>query len=352
MTPITTADELAETVGALRATGRIAVDTEADSLHCYQEKLCLIQICAPGFAGLVDPLADLDLGPLLAEFSGHELVLHGADYDLRLLRRVGFDDPGPVFDTMVAARLLGYRQFSLASLVEERFGVTLTKGSQKANWGRRPLPPKMLEYALNDIRYLLELAALLEERLHALGRWSWFTQSCQRLIEATRAERAKDGRELWRVPGGGNLVGRAAAVLRALWEWRDAEAERADRPPFHMMRNEDLIEWAKKLDATGQADPAHLRGGRRERFFAAAEVALALPADQWPRLDRQRRLRRTPEQERLLARLRSRRDAAATAFGLEASVIAPRSALEAVAADPAAAATILMPWQREIVLPD
>jgi len=150
---IQTDQQLAELLPTLAAVDRVAVDTEADSLHCYFEKLCLIQISVPRHDYLVDPLADLDLKPLAAALARKEIVLQGADFDLRLLRRSLDFVATRIFDTVIAARLLGIRSFSLAALVEKFFGVTLAKGSQKANWARRPLPQHMAEYAMNDTRY-------------------------------------------------------------------------------------------------------------------------------------------------------------------------------------------------------
>src|SRR5882757_2074716 len=144
---------------------RIPIDTEADSLHCYFEKLCLIQISVPSLDLLIDPLAGFPLAPLFDAVAGKELIIHGADYDLRLLRRVGFTVTAPVFDTMIAARLCGVAEFSLAALIKRYFDVQLTKGSQKANWARRPLSPQMAEYAVKDTHYLLEIATILETEL-------------------------------------------------------------------------------------------------------------------------------------------------------------------------------------------
>src|SRR3977135_2116138 len=186
---IQTDSQLAELLPKLEAIARIAVDTEADSLHCYFEKLCLIQVSVPGHDYLVDPLASLDLAPFAAALTPKEIVLQGADFDLRLLRRsMGFEATR-IFDTVIAARLLGIRSFSLAALVEKFFGVTLVKGSQKANWAKRPLPRHMAEYALNDTRYLLPLAEKLEAGLRERGRLEGFRQSCERAREETAVER-------------------------------------------------------------------------------------------------------------------------------------------------------------------
>ena len=127
----------------------IAVDTEGDSLHCYFEKLCLIQIGLPDQDVLLDPLEELDFTRLSAILRQKKIILHGCDFDLRMLRRGIQFVPGEVFDTYIAARLIGLKEVGLASLVKQFFGIELPKSSQKANWARRPLTPAMLEYATN-----------------------------------------------------------------------------------------------------------------------------------------------------------------------------------------------------------
>ena len=158
---ITSARGLADLITEVEPHGRVALDTEADSLHCYREKLCLLQISVPGHDAIVDPLASVDLAPLRDALVGKEIVLHGSDYDLRLLRRNMSFVPKQIFDTVIAARMTGIREFSLAALVKRYFDVELAKGSQKANWAQRPLSAKMAEYAINDTRYLLPLAEAL-----------------------------------------------------------------------------------------------------------------------------------------------------------------------------------------------
>src|SRR4030095_16090056 len=192
----------------------------------------------PGADFLIDPLAGFSLEPLFTLLAGKELVFHGADYDLRLLRRAGFSGPEQIFDTMIAARFSGVAEFSLAALIEKHFGHQLTKGSQKANWAKRPLPAQMREYAVNDTRFLQQLADLYGAELKRLGRCDWFTQSCERAIRATESSKERDPQEAWRIPGSGVLRGRAAAILRELWFWRDGAARAIDRPPFHILHNE------------------------------------------------------------------------------------------------------------------
>ena len=339
---------LSASLPRLAAESRIALDTEADSLHCYFEKLCLIQISVPGGDFLVDPLAGFSIEPLFAALAGKELILHGLDYDLRLLRRVGFSGTPQVFDTAIAARLCGVTEFSLAALIDEHFGVKLTKASQKANWARRPLPVEMAEYAVNDTRFLHRLADIFTARLHELDRWSWFVQACDRAVRATETSRERDAEDAWRIPGSGLLRGRSAAILRELWRWRDAEARAIDRPAFHILHNEQLLAAVDRIDKGGLIEFKHLRGPRLKRFQEAAHRALELPESQWPVFVRNPRPRRTKQQESKLQELKTRRDRTAANLNIDPALIAPKSALEAIAADPSTAEK-LMPWQRQLL---
>ncbi len=328
---------------------RIAVDTEADSLHCYFEKLCLIQMSFDGRDYLVDPLAGFDLSPLAAGLADKEIVLQGADFDLRLLKRAMDFTATRVFDTVIAARLLGIREFSLAALVERYFGVTLKKGSQKANWAQRPLPREMAEYAVNDTHYLLPLANQLEEELQEKGRYEWFQQSCQRALAQSSVLRVRDEEEAWRISGAGTLPPRAAAVLRALWQWRDREAQAADRPSFHILQNHLLLQAAQDFDSGRTPDFKHLTPRRRRGFLEAAESALQLPDSEWPKRIRKVGTRPTQEMERAAENLRRRRDVMAEELGIDPSFIAPKATMESIAADETRSETLLVPWQRDLL---
>ena len=345
--------KLADLIRQIQAADRIAIDTEADSLHSYREKLCLVQISVPSAASvcdfIVDPLNNLDLEPLRHALEPREIILHAADYDLRMLRRGLNFTASTIFDTVIAARLLGIREFSLGALVKRFFDVELHKHSQKANWALRPLPARMLEYAMDDVHYLLPLATKLEDELERLHRRDWFRQSCERAIELAAAERERDQDELWRIGGAGALDSYTGAVLRALWQWRDGEAEMVDRPPFHILQNHDLLKAAESF-ASGQVpDYKHFSSRRRQTFLDAAKVALQSPQSDWPVMRRRAGSRPTAEMRQRAEELRERRDKAAEQLGLERSFIASRGALEAIAADPARAIALLVPWQRELL---
>ncbi|MDX2079524.1 MAG: ribonuclease D [Terrimicrobiaceae bacterium] len=340
-------ERLAELVGQLAGSPTIAFDTEADSLHCYFEKLCLIQISAGGGHFLVDPLAAVDLQPLFSTVCQKRLVLHGADYDLRLLRRVGEFEPTDLFDTMIAARLTGQSALGLAALVEQFFGVKLSKASQKANWAIRPLSDQMVEYALNDTRYLLEIAERLEDELRRLGRWDWFTESRDRMIASTREVKERDDNSVWRIPGSAALSPRAQAVLRVLWFWRDSEARAWDRPPFHVIGNEDMLRVADQITKGMPYSTPRMNGRRKKSFEVVVALALQIPEHEWPKVEKVRRKRPPREQVDRFEALKKKRDQVAAELGLDPSILAPRAALEAEAADPNSNA--LMSWQKSLL---
>jgi ribonuclease D len=354
---IASEQKLADLIRQIQTADRVALDTEADSLHSYREKLCLIQISVPSEQAaarsednfIVDPLSNLDLEPLRCALEPREVVLHAADYDLRMLRRGLNFKANSIFDTVLAARLLGICEFSLGALVTRFFGVELHKHSQKANWALRPLPPRMLKYAMDDVHYLLPLAAKLEEELQRVHRRDWFRQSCERAIELAAAERERTPDDLWRIGGAGALDPRAGAVLRALWQWREAEAEMADRPPFHILQNHELLNAAESFASGHVPDYKHFSARRRQIFREAAEIALQSPQSEWPVMRRRSGSRPTAEMRRRADQLRERRDKAAERLGLERSFVASRGALEAIAADPARATVLLVPWQRELL---
>ncbi|MEQ1852851.1 MAG: ribonuclease D [Chthoniobacteraceae bacterium] len=350
MVPLTeTAESLAAVLPHLEPHEPIAVDTEADSLHCYFEKLCLIQISVPGSDFLIDPLAGFDLGPLWTTWAGKQLLFHGADYDLRLLRRSGCPMPARIFDTMLAARLCGIPGFSYAALVERYCGITIAKASQKANWASRPLSPLMLDYAVNDTRHLSKIAGILEAELRRLGRMAWFEQSCERAIRSAEADKEIDPEQLWRIPGSGHLRGRAAAIFRELWKWRDEEAQRVDKPTFHILHSERLVDAALKVDAGERIEFRHLRGSRAQRFHEAAKRGMELDEREWPKVVRTPRQRPSQAQFARFLELKKHRDHVAEQVQLDPSLIAAKAILEGLAFRPEETLPKLLPWQRELM---
>jgi ribonuclease D len=349
---IATEQRLSEFLPMLRAASWVAVDTEADSLHAYPEKVCLIQISTVAGDELIDPLAGVSLDPLLDALSGHELIMHGADYDLRLLRKHHEFVPSAIFDTMLAARLLGLRQFGLSHLVENHLGVKLEKGAQKANWAMRPLTPRMEHYARNDTHYLRPLEEKLKTELAAKQRLAWHQECCARLISESSKDRPADLDSVWRISGSHTLSRPALAVLRELWKWRESEAVRANRPPYFVISHEALVEIASAAAAAHPFEPLlpkHLSERRRAGLTHAVEHGLKVPREHHPHILRGQGRRSSEAEKRCFMELRRRRDARAAELGIDPTLIASRGALSDLAHDWDQHAPELMNWQKELL---
>jgi ribonuclease D len=349
---IDTNEKLAVLVERLPIDHWIALDTEADSLHAYPEKLCLLQISVPGVNELVDPLARINLLPLLDRLKRNELILHGADYDLRLLGRAHGFVPRIVFDTMEAARLVGHREFGLTHLVKKHLNVDLEKGPQKANWASRPLTERMQTYARNDTRYLRELADVLKADLRAKGRLAWHEETCARLVINCAQLREIDQEQVWRLPGSYQLDRLGLAVLRELWQWREQEAVEANKPPYFILKHETLVELASRAAHSPSANPDFPRWlppSRQTRAAAAIQSALALPPHARPEVKRSEGRRPSEEEKRRFQALKKKRDAQAAALEIDPTIIASRAALESLAADANGSPGQLMEWQRNLL---
>lgn len=313
----------------------VALDTEADSFHHYFEKVCLLQIARSGTAWLVDPLARLDLPPLFAVLSTRRLLLHGADYDLRLLSRGHGFTPRALFDTMLAAQLLGEKEIGLAALLSSRLGVTLDKSSQRADWSRRPLSPTLVAYAASDVLHLHQLVALLEADLVAKGRLAWHAEECARLLAQDFSPAPDDPETDWRIKGSNALSPKERAFLRELWPVREERARSLDVPPFRVLHNEALLAVCRRA-AGGETRLAELFPRALPPPFAsrvreALERAAALPPSAWPPPRRGEIVRPEPALEKAVNRLKTRRDAVARGLGLDPGVLASRAALVEIA---------------------
>jgi ribonuclease D len=330
----------------------IALDTEADSLHAYPEKLCLIQISLGEEDILIDPLARMELAPLWAELKRHPLILHGADYDLRLLRKNHGFVPERIFDTMLASRLLGDREFGLVNLLRKYLEVDLEKGSQKADWAKRPLTARMEAYARNDTHYLGRLAGILKERLRQKNRLSWAEQCCDRLIaECSQPSQAKPD-QVWRVKGSHKLSRPSLAVLRELWHWREEEAIAANKPPFFVLSHDALVEIsaaAVEQRPYGQWLPRHFSARRQEGLQKAIGAGLALSPLEHPGHLQVRFHRQTEAERRRFCALEQRRNQRAEALEIDPTLLASRATLLSLAHDWEHSSSQLMAWQKELL---
>lgn len=344
--------KLGALVRELQTTPWVAVDTEADSLHAYPEKLCLIQISTAHGDHLVDPLSAVNLDPLLEVLNDHELIMHGADYDLRLLQKHHEFVPSALFDTMLAARLLGFQQFSLSQLVSEFLGVKLEKGPQKANWAVRPLTERMERYAHNDTRFLKPLADRLREKLMACGRVSWHEESCEALVAESTRPREIDYDAVWRIKGSHRLDRWGLAVLRELWKWREHEAVSSNKPPFFILSHESLVNVAAAAARSRPVDeflPRHLTNRRRSELLKALQRARSLTSEDFPHPRKPVGRPPTEAEKRQFLELQRRRDAQAQVLGIDATLIASRATLSDLAHDWDRNSGKLMTWQRNVL---
>ncbi len=241
---------LARLLDAVRLEPSLALDTESNSFHVYRERVCLLQLSTREQDWVVDPLA-VDVRPLGALLSdGRETILHGADYDVRCLRReYGWRLPS-LFDTMIAARRLGRTGLGLSALVEARFGVRLSKANQRSDWGRRPLSPDQLAYAALDTHYLLPIADELRAELAQKGLDQQTRAEFQRIAAVEPKERVFDAEGWRRLRGARELDAPGRAVLRALWIAREAKASEADRPPFKVLAEATMVDLARRRPST------------------------------------------------------------------------------------------------------
>ena len=344
---------LADLIDVLGSSKWVAIDTEADSLHAYPEKLCLIQLSCERADALIDPLAAIDLKtgfiPLIAR---KPLIFHGADYDLRMLYRTCEFVPEQLFDTMIAARLLGYEQFGLIHLVERHLTVKLEKGPQKMNWARRPLTPRMEAYAQNDTRYLKPLADILTELLAAKGRLSWSVETCQKLIvECSKVEPA-DPESIWRLKGSDRLNSTALAILRELWTWREKEAREANKPPFFIVSHDVLLDWSVALAGSVPPQallPSRIGGEKRNRLLDAVERGLAVPRDEQPQRRRTAPVYPTVAEQKRFAEIKARRDAMAQDLNIDPTLIASKNILLLLAQNWEKSFPRLMEWQKNLL---
>ncbi len=331
-------DELLQLLAAFARGPELAVDTEAASFHRYHDRVYLLQLSSRHTTVVVDPLR-VDLAPfgaLLAD-PAVEVVFHDADYDLRLLdREFGFRATR-LFDTRVAAQILNEPGVGLAALLEKHLGIRLDKRFQRADWSARPLSPGMLDYAAADTRNLLELRDILRAALVERGRLAWAEEEFA-LLEGVRWTAGEEGEPAWlRMKGAKALRGRALAVLREVFEWRDAVARKADRASFRIMNNEPMLAIA----ADPPTDLAALRRiagvgpdlveRRGAELLAAIRRGLDVPEGDLPRVERPPRRQADPAFDARLDRLKGVRNREAARLELAPGVLCPNGTLEAIA---------------------
>lgn len=325
-------------LASIASTRALALDTEGASFHRYVDRIYLLQLSTERRHAIIDPLKVASppaLGSLL-ESREVEVVFHDADYDLRLLHQDYGWRVTNIFDTRVAAQLLGIRAFGLAALLESFFGVRLDKKHQRADWSMRPLPVDMLEYAAQDTMHLLPLRQRLQDALDKKGRLGWAREEFERL-EGTHWEDTDEDTGFLRLKGARDLTRRELAILRELVTWRDAVAKEQDRSTFRVAGNDVLFTLAREAPTTVaqlEATKGLSRGvvSRQARaILDAVSRGKAVPEADLPKFPRGARWARDPDFETRSAALKAVRDRTAVELELDPGVLCPRERLEAVA---------------------
>jgi ribonuclease D len=345
----------------LRGSSRISVDLESDSYHHYAEKIALMQICDGESIFILDPLS-VDPAPVasLLKNGSKEKVFHDDDYDGRMLLTFLGVKPDPIFDTMVAARILGKDKVGLADLLAEYFGVAADKGLQKADWSRRPLSREMLEYAALDVAHLIELRDILAAEIEGLGRTDWAREEFSRLVGNLEAIPEKKA-SFTKVKGARSLTPRQLAVLQKLLEWRETKAKRMDLPTFKVIGTERLLKIAetrprsrRELERSGA-----LSERQAARFggdvLKAVQKGSGIPDNKLPRFPAPVHQKRDLYAEKILRKFKVARDRRAEELGLDPGFLLPNAALKAVARQRPAdleelkESGLLKDWQIEVM---
>ncbi|MDB4906778.1 MAG: 3-5 exonuclease [Gemmatimonadetes bacterium] len=351
-------------LAGISATPIIALDTEGASFHRFIDRIYLLQLSTREQSAIIDPLAvsagDLSgLGALL-ENPAVEIVFHDADYDLRLLVQDYKWRVKNIFDTRVAAQLLGIKAFGLGALLEKYQGLKLEKKHQRADWSMRPLTHDMLEYAAQDTMYLLQLRDQLKDELEHKGRWSWAREEFG-LLEGTQWEPDETGMGFLKMKGARDLNRRELAVLKEVAQWRDMVAGKMDKATFRVLGNEQLFAIAQGQPATTDAlgkikgMPRGILENRGHELLDAVKRGLAVPEEQLPKFPRGLRWDRDPDFDARSNALKTVRDEFAAKLDLDPGVLSSRDRMEAVARrNPSSVAELeevkeLRGWQREVL---
>lgn len=328
---VDTAAGLQTLCSALAGQSWIAVDTEFMREDTYYPRLCLLQLAAPGIVACVDPIALPQIDSLLDILYDPAVtkVFHACHQDMEIFHLLRGDLPAPVFDTQIAAPLLGYPvQVSYARLVEEVLGVQLEKAHTRADWSRRPLTPEQIDYAADDVRFLGGLHVELKERLEARSMLAWLAEDFAATSDPARYR--SDPQAAWlRVRGTQRMSGRQLAVLRELAAWREAAARRANRPRGWLLRDEVLIDIATRMPGRIE-ELQEIRGLTRQTLNRQGEALLAAVATGLKAEPAAARSRPAPldqTEEALYARLAETTAQKAAELGVDTATLASRGDL-------------------------
>lgn len=355
---LTTTEQITTFAAELETYPVIAVDLEADSMHNYQEKVCLLQFSTPDTTVLIDPLVGADLKSLQPVLENPQIrkIFHAADYDIRCLARDFDIEINGLFDTMISSQFLGEARFGLADVLRKYFSVELDKQYQRADWSKRPLPEAMVRYAAEDTSHLYALVEILEGQLVEKGRLEWVQEEFALMEKVRFVDR--QGPQFLRFKGAGTLDRRQLAILENLLHWRDAEAQRQDRPLYKVFGNKELLEIARQmpkgLSQISGISPRLLdRYGKK--IMPAIDEALEMAETDLPIYPRGERRAKDPQIEKRVIRLKEWRKQVSSDLEIDPGVLINNALLEELARkhptvdSDLAEIDLLKKWQRKVL---
>ncbi|MEA3335247.1 MAG: HRDC domain-containing protein [Chloroflexota bacterium] len=355
---VTNENDLHSFMAVARRAPILSVDTESNSLYAYYHQICLIQVSFPGADYLIDPLA-VDILPLNELFSSpqYQKIFHAAENDILGLKRDFDFEFANIFDTMMAARILGWPRASLAAILQERYGIKTNKRLQRANWGRRPIPADLLAYAQLDTHYLLSLRNEQEQELRAIGRWEEALETFERLPGLEWSEKPFNPDAFWKINGARELSHRERAILKEVFLYREQRAQQLDRPPFKVLNQRVLLTISQNQPANmNQLRDTHGLSAQQLRrhgkgIVQAVERGQRAPFPEQPRRRTNNKDRPTPEALSRYEALRGWRKKRAQQRGVDSDIVFTNDTLMTIARlcpatmDELANSEILGPWK-------
>lgn len=335
-------------LSALTQADRIAVDTEFMREKTYYAQLCLIQIATPTEIYCADPLTGTDLSRFWPALLNCNWVLHSGRQDIEVFYQAARQMPASIFDTQIAAGLLGYApQMGYATLVKELFSKELAKSHTRADWTRRPLPTEMLEYAAEDVEFLLEACDILSERLTKLGRLAWADEDSARLLDPNLYDDSPSA-AIGRLKGARKLSGRTRSAAAALAAWREQCAIRSNRPRQWILKDAVVLQLAVS-NPDSQASLASVTGmpaatAQRSATELLAVLASATDSDH----SYVPPARPTEQQKMRLKTMQAEVAKIATDLGITAELIAPKKELSAIMLGERDS-RVFTGWRRDVV---
>jgi ribonuclease D len=348
---INTFTEMVKIISDLEGCSSISVDTESNSLYVYREQVCLLQISTPDADYLIDTLAVKDISPLAGIFANPKLekIFHASEYDVICLKRdFGFEFAN-LFDTMIAARILGEKAIGLASLLKSRLGLELDKKYQRANWGIRPLPKAMLEYASQDSHYLFQLRDILEQELKDKNLLDLAHEDFRLACQVPAHTANPNQNSCWKVAGAAPITPQEAAILHEICAYREKEASRINLPPFKVLSNEIMVHLAQAHPVS--IDEVAAVKGMSEKLVNRHGSALLAAVQRGETAPPIRRPKKARPDEQFLNRfnaLREWRKIKGRELKVESDVVLPRDYVEIIASGNPTTLTDLAVFMKDI----